>query len=190
MPEKWVRAAIMRNLPKKITTQLAMELKRAKTAEEMQSIVNIYLHDTRTGLPRGMPGTLICLTITENRDKTEDQKQEPPQTEQPSETKPNTDNSFNAATTGNRKGENNKGKGYGQGWECGEWGSPRRGCPKFLAKMNNKDRSLSASKGYGKQNKGGKSNNGKAKGGKGKNYFKGKMGPKVIDHQVKASARA
>ena len=40
--------------------------------------------------------------------------------------------------------------------------------------MNNKDGSISAPKGYGKQNKGCKNNKGKATGGKGKNYFNGK----------------
>ena len=56
-----------------------------------------------------------------------------------------------------------KGKGYGQCWECGEMGHPRRECPKFLARMNAKGGDVSALKGGGKKGKGAK---GKGKGGK------------------------
>ena len=49
------------------------------------------------------------------------------------------------------------GKGYGQCWECGEWGHPRRECPKFLARVNNKGSGdVAALNGGGKKGKGGK----------------------------------
>ena len=56
------------------------------------------------------------------------------------------------------------GKGYGQCWECGEWGRPRRECPQFLERMKNKRGEVVALKGGGKK---GKKGTGKGKGGKG-----------------------
>lgn len=103
-----------------------MEIKKEKTAEEMHSIVNVCLHDNRSGLPRGMPGTMVCFIITADNGKTEQPKQEPPHKEQPSENKVIADNFLNAATKGNTTSDGNKGKGCGQCWECGERGHPRR----------------------------------------------------------------
>ena len=124
----------MRNLPNKITTALAMELKKATTIDEMQSVVNIYLHGNRTGLPRGMSGPMICLAATEEANKTEEPRKDNHPTNKPSEPRPEDDNSLNAETKGNKKGDGSTGKGYGQCWECGEWGHPRRECEVFLKK--------------------------------------------------------
>ena len=117
LSDKWIRAAIMRNLPEKLTTTLAMDLKRATRIEQMQSIINVYLHDNKIGLPRGMPGTMVCLTIEEETDKTERTKEETFQTNTTSEPNPNGDSSFNAATKGKQKGDGGTGKGHGQCWE-------------------------------------------------------------------------
>ena len=55
-------AAIKRNLPTKISTDLSTELRKATKVEEIRNIVNIYRHDHRIGLPRGVPGTMLALT--------------------------------------------------------------------------------------------------------------------------------
>ena len=56
----------MKTLFEKTTTSLAMELKKASTIDEIQHVINTYMHDYRTGLPRGMPGPMICLTTKED----------------------------------------------------------------------------------------------------------------------------
>ena len=48
------------------------------------------------------------------------------------------------------------GKGYGQCWECGEWGHSRRECPKILARINNKGGGDVAALKGGKKGKAGK----------------------------------
>ena len=75
-------------------------------------------------------------------------------------------------TKGGKKGDIGR-KGYGQCWECGEMGHPRRECPKFLERMGKgQQQDLSALKGTGKYGKGGKW----GKGGKGKLKKAGKAG--------------
>ena len=59
LSEKWIRAAILKHLFENISTALAIDLKKAATTEEMQSIINSYLHDHRTGLPRGALGPML-----------------------------------------------------------------------------------------------------------------------------------
>ena len=61
MQEKWVKAAIMQNLPSQLVTNLSMQLKTAKTVEDMQNIINVYLHDHKTGLPKGQQGPMLRL---------------------------------------------------------------------------------------------------------------------------------
>ena len=161
----------MRNLPEKLTITLTMDLKKATNAEEMQSIINIYLHDNRTGLPRGMQGPMVCLTNQDVTSKTKEDIEESVQSNGSNETKPATESSINAATKGKQKADGTKGKGYGQCWECGEWGHPRRECEVYLKRMgkgNKVDESIAAIKGYGKFNKGGKGWKGKGKNGNGK----------------------
>ena len=68
--EKWVRAALLQNLPDKIVTHLSLQLKQAKTIEEMQSLVNVYLHDHRTDMPGGQIGPMICLADQEEQTQT------------------------------------------------------------------------------------------------------------------------
>lgn len=74
LSDKRIPAAITRNLPERITTNFAMDIRKATTIEEMQSVVNVYLHDNRIGLPKGMPGTTICMTAKEEEDISEEHK--------------------------------------------------------------------------------------------------------------------
>ena len=55
---------MLKNLPEKIATALAIDLKKATSVDDVQNIINIYLHDHRTGLPRGTPGAMLYLTET------------------------------------------------------------------------------------------------------------------------------
>ena len=43
MCEKWLKAAIMQNLPEKVVQTLAMDLKRANTVEDIQYRKHIYI---------------------------------------------------------------------------------------------------------------------------------------------------
>ena len=93
------------------------------------------------------------------------------------ETTTQPDITINAATKGNKIGDNGKGNGYGQGWEFGEWGHPRRACEVFrnrIGEGQTEDGSIFALKGAGQNGKGGKWGNGNGTGGKGKSYYNGK----------------
>ena len=60
--DKWVRVAILQNLPDKVVQTLAVELKRAESVEDIYSIINIYTFDHKTGLPRGQTSPMLYLT--------------------------------------------------------------------------------------------------------------------------------
>ena len=60
LQEKLIKATIMQNWPDKIVTNLSFQLKTAKTIGEMQSLVNINLHDHKIGLPKGQTGPMLC----------------------------------------------------------------------------------------------------------------------------------
>ena len=68
LSHKWIKDAILKNLPEKISTALAIELKKATSIDDMQNTINIYLHDHRTGLPRGTPGAMLYLTEAQPTD--------------------------------------------------------------------------------------------------------------------------
>lgn len=53
--EQWLVAAVKRNLPLNISTDLSMELRKLITADQIRNVINIYRHDHRTGLPMGKP---------------------------------------------------------------------------------------------------------------------------------------
>ena len=172
IPEQWLVAAVKRNLPIKMATELSMELRKLQTVDEIHNAINIYRHDHRTGLPRGVPGTMLAMiekppeaaatTLTPKEDESATNITSRPNKEPPTDKE---QEDRYAATRGG-KGNGKGGKGYGQCWECGEWGHPRRECPKFVARMEGKGSDLAALKGLGKKGKGGK---GKGfKGGKGK----------------------
>ena len=75
LSDRWIRAAVLRNLPDSILKLHAVELKKADSIEEMQSIINTYQFDHKTGLPRGQqgPGLYAIETGTSGEDQeTED----------------------------------------------------------------------------------------------------------------------
>ena len=140
MLEEWIMAAIIRNLPKQITKDLALELKKAKSIDDIHNTINIYMHDHQAGMPRNMPGPMLYLTEPENSEEATSDKaaKENPDFKDvaknmitESDKKNNGDWDLYATTKGakgNGKGLG-KGKGYGECWHCGEWGHPRRECP-------------------------------------------------------------
>ena len=169
MLEEWIMAAILRNLPKHLTKELGMELKKVASIDDIHNIVNIYMYDHQIGMPRNMPGPMLCMAEKEpNGSKTEEQdannkesgdkRHESPKTENTSQ-----DNWDSHAAPKGGKGSKGigKGKGYGECWHCGGWGHPRRECAKCLE-----------SKGSLGALKGGKIGKGKGKKGKGnKGYW-------------------
>ena len=50
--EKWIKVAVLRDLPTIITKDLAMQLKDTKIVNEVRNVINIYMHDHQTGMPR------------------------------------------------------------------------------------------------------------------------------------------
>ena len=59
---KWLVAVVKRNLPTKISMDLSMELRKLTTVDEIRHAINIHRHDHRTGLPRGVPGSMLAMT--------------------------------------------------------------------------------------------------------------------------------
>ena len=185
LSDKWIKSAILRNLPKDLVKNLAFELRKASTVEDIQSIITIYLHDPVTGLARGQTGPLICMTAQdrpeEEPDKTESKTYSQAanlagahasQQAQP-KPEPSQDADINAVKGDKRKSDGKgKGKGYGECWHCGEWGHPRRECPVLLKEKGTLAALKGKGKGKGKGWKGGKG----YKGGKGKGYGGGKGG--------------
>ena len=151
-----------------------MELRETNTVDQIRNIVNVYRHDHRTGLPRGVPGTMLALTENDSSQDKADKEDNNHTKEGIGETNTNSISTFGNNGKGHNpdelyvapKGGKGQGKtGYGQCWECGEMGHPRRECPKFFARMNGNNGDVVALKGGGKNGTGGK---GKGKGGKGK----------------------
>ena len=85
--DKWIKAAVMRNLPKQIPKDLAIQLKDAKTTGEVRHIVNIYMHDYQTGMPRGQAGPMLCITSQEEQHNNKDEDEK---TQDKEDTKDNT----------------------------------------------------------------------------------------------------
>lgn len=168
LQEKWVKAAILQNLPDKLVITLSMQLRQAKTIEEMQSIVNIYVHDHKTGMIRGQTGPMICLAENETAPTYAAvaanvyTKQDTQETEKQKE---DVEQGSLDVVKGSKK-DKGKGKGYGQCWHCGQHGHPRRECPEWLKLQGG---SVAALKGAGWYN-----GKGKGKKGKGKKDTKGK----------------
>ena len=187
--EKWIKAVVLRNLPKNVTKDLAMQLRDVKTVNEVRNVINIYFHDHQIGMPRGHAGPMLCLNAEEQQTGTDK-----------TVTIPNTsitisNNSEDTGKEANKdkdkdwygkgdlnaayKGKGKKGsKGYGECWHCGEWGHPRRECPHLNDPTKAKGAIAALKVGKagggkvkGKYGKGGKGKgNGKGKWGKGYNY--------------------
>ena len=168
MCERWVKAAIMQNLPDGIIKNNATALKDAANTEEIQHIVNTYMYDYRTGLPRGQTNATLFLAENGDADARADEdtnKQDVVQKEVDSTTKAEDkseeDKGVNGTFKGKGKGKGNGKSGYGQCWHCGKYGHPRRECPDLAGSEAN---TLAALKGKGK---------GKGKGKYGKYNFEG-----------------
>ena len=145
LSDRRIKSAVLRNLPTELVKHMAFELKKADSIEDIQSLITIYLHDPITGLVRGQPGPLICLTAQEEADKDTQHaaapdKAEAQHAENIAAEKPKThtgaqqvpDSNLNASK-GSKKGKGN-GKGYGECWHCGQWGHLGRKCQNYSKK--------------------------------------------------------
>ena len=70
MLEQWIMAAILRNLPKQLTRDLALELKKVTSIDDIHNSINIYMYDHQIGMPRNMPGPMLCITEKETQQMT------------------------------------------------------------------------------------------------------------------------
>ena len=108
------------------------------------------------------------MLVRKKREDTE-AKPEDSSADKPKEpdSKPTTSDDIVNVVKGSETGDGNQRNGYGQYWECGEMGHPRRECPVFLKRRGKRpqDSTAAALKGAGKFGRNGK---GKGKGGKGK----------------------
>lgn len=153
--EHWIKATVMRNLPKQLTKEFAMQLRNVKTVDEVRNIVNIYLHDHQTGMPRGQTGPMLCMAENGQADIADKPTGENNTKELTKEDVKDKDNHWdeggdvNVASKGNGKGKKGS-KGYGECWHCGEWGHPRRECP-HLNDPSKAKGSLGALTGWQKQ---------------------------------------
>ena len=183
MLEQWVMAAILRNLPKQLTRDLALELKKAKSIDDIHNSINIYMYDHQIGMPRNMPGPMLCMAEQDVQKGRQEEQSESKnsagadagnsktETAKTNNAEQDDQELYNTGKGGKGKDKHKgKGKGYGECWHCGEWGHPRRECPQFLAQQSQRG-SISALKGA--KNGSWKGNGKKGKGGKGQGY-KGK----------------
>ena len=126
----------MQNLPDRLITNLAIQLKNADFVEEMQSIIIVYFHDHRIGFPRGQGGPLICLAAEEPQTYAAVAAAQPPEqattaNKTLADNDPKQEDGELDAVKGGKQSDG-KGKGYGQCWHCGQMGHPRRECPEWL----------------------------------------------------------
>ena len=188
MSDKWIKVAVLRNLPKRVTKDLALQFKDANIVNGVRNIVNIYLHDHQTGMPRGQADPMLCAATSDNADansgaatnKSEDNNTKEEQTTNNNAGKEDQNswhgsNDLNVAIKGNGKCKKG-GRGYGECWHCGEWGHPRREClhinefPRAKGTVAAlKGGKQGNDKGTGKFGKGKNKGNGKGKWGKGYN---------------------
>ena len=174
MLEHWIMAAILRNLPKQLTRDLVLELKKVKSIDDIHNSINIYMYDHQIGMPRNIPGLMLCMAEQDVQKTKQDEQAESKNSAGGDVGKTESVKTNNAEQSdqelyaigkggkGNSKLKG-KGKGYGECWHCGEWGHPRRECPQLLAQQNPKG-SISAFKGG--KNGSWKGNGKKGKGGK------------------------
>ena len=170
MNAKWVRTARIKNLPKSVTQNLAVQLRQAQTVDVVYNLVNIYLHDHSTGLPKGQASAKLYLADAGDKDGESDKVPDKEQTDGRKMTDQwqDPENADVNVVKGDKKG--GKGKGYGACWHCGVWGHPRRECLELVGKGKG---DVNAFKGKGKGYKGkGKGYKGKGKGNKGGSYYR------------------
>ena len=111
MNAKWVRAALVKNLPKTITQHLAIELRKAQTIDAIYNLVMVYFHDHNTGLPRHQTAARLYLIEDPNegaaQNKADERKPDTKQkTQEDSWTKENGDEHGDlSAAKGGKKGK-------------------------------------------------------------------------------------
>lgn len=194
--EKWLVAVVKRHLQIKIAIDLSIGLRQLIAVGDIRNAINIYRHDHRTGLPRGVPGTMQAMI------------EQPPEPEQPVLTQPDyikivgADIPINVlkiyandCESGQEElyvvfggGKANGGKGCGQGWECREY--PRRECPKCLERMKGKGGHVVAPKGTGENGKTGKGRSGKGSMGKRIGNGNGYQGYRYNNHYKRSPGKA
>ena len=111
---KMIKAAVMRNLPKHITNDLAIQFRDAKTTTEVRHTIYIYMHDYQIGMPRGQTGPMPCMTAneTEENNADTDPNTQDKNTEQDPDKSANNDEELYATTKGKGKGK----KGFQRVW--------------------------------------------------------------------------
>ena len=135
---------------------------------------------------------MICIA-EEDDQKTDPQKDQ--QQDKPKNPKAYCTETFgdtiHVATKGGKKGDKSQRKGYGQCWECGEYGHPRRECKVFFERMGKRSTTRRGGlKGNGQHGKGGKwEKREKGKAPKAK-IIMGPKGQRAIDLRARLSARA
>ena len=65
---KWVKARVLQQLPDIAVTHSVVDFTNIESIEEMLHLVNLLLHDRRTGMLRGQPGPMQYLIETEPTD--------------------------------------------------------------------------------------------------------------------------
>ena len=121
MAERWIIAAIRKNLPDIITKYLSTECGQATKIEQTQSIATTRLHDYRTGLPRGQGGSMLHLIQDgdttrdneENQTKEDDQPRQQTTADRRKEFPDSKDGDLGAVVQGKGKSVE-KSKGYGK----------------------------------------------------------------------------
>ena len=173
LSDKWARAAILKHIPDKIAKDLAMDLRKVGSSDEMQSMINVYMRDHRIGLQICILGPMICATIGTTTEE-DAQKKEPAQEQKPEITiaDPRAIGApIIAASKGGKNVEKGQRRGYGHCWDCGEYGHPRRECKVYLENMGKGQQQQDILALKGKCGNGGKWGKGKGYGGKGKSYY-------------------
>ena len=146
--------------------------------EHIQSVVTTYMHDYKTGVPRGQTGSMLYMTEQNTDAGADDPRDNHSADDKTNGQKENTEDRTNKSyeqhlwesylnAVGKSKGKGkdgkDKSKGYGKCWHCGEWGHPRIECPGYLKLQSRGD--VSALKGIGRKGYTGKGKQGKGKGG-------------------------
>ena len=157
--DEWIKAAVMRNLPKQITYDLVIQLKDVRTTGEVRHIINIYMHGYQTGMPRGQAGPMLCIALQEEQHNSKEADEKTQDNEDTKDHGKDASKEAELYAASKGKGKGKKGaKGFGECWHCGAWGHPPRESPRLneFAKGKGSFDALKGGKGKGKRGKGGK----------------------------------
>ena len=199
LAEHILKRIIMKCLPNTVIKPIAIALGDAKTFRDVRRFIMRQMHNVVTGMMDGDMHQPIYSMQTEkvadeDPNKPSDGSSQGEKSREVADQDAATNGDLNAATKG--KG-NGKGKGYGQCWNCGGWGHPRRECLQLIGQKGDVNALKGKGKGLGWGYKGGyKGGKGKGlKGSKGKGYkgyrFPGKAigkGPNYYSNEDYAEA--